>query len=313
MKNLFLILIALLLLQTTSAQDWEVQISSNVLDNEEIEIHYEKTKPGNFTVALKFTNLTNTLQSNESVMTVDSNNGILLTLKPRNKNQGISYRGLDYRYIRGKLNPKFNEEFCYTIPYKVGKKVRVLESEYLNVKYFGAEELSDWKSYSFITDLPDTVTAIRKGVVVDIVDKYEDKNSENIAYTSERNQIIVEHEDGTLLRYLGFKGGSIMVQLGEGVLPGSVLGINSLTQNSNYSIDLLLYYLNSANFESQQSQTLSNPKSVYKVLTPKFALEGSTCILIENRNEYIVYNNEEIITREMSKKELKKYNNTINN
>ena len=181
---------------------------------------------------------------------------------------------------------------------------------YANEKFFGAQKQSGWKSYSMSTKQSETVTAIRKGEVVDIVDTFEDANSENVAFTTSKNHLIVEHEDGTLLRYSGFKRGSIAVQLGDGVVPGSVLGINSPNQNANYSISLLLFYLSSANFESLQGQTLSNPKSLYTILTPMFTLDGIACTVLENRKEYSAYNSEEIITREMSKKELKKYQGT---
>ncbi|MEO9144159.1 MAG: hypothetical protein ABI237_01255 [Ginsengibacter sp.] len=306
MRNLFLFFIALLLLQNTSAQDLELQLSSKTLENRNVEISYKKNNPGNFTIGVKFDNLTNTFQSPESVFSVNGNSGVLITLNPTDKDKGINY-SYQYRYIRGKLNPKLKENFCYILPYKAGEKVRVVEMGYVNEKYFGAEKQPDWKSYSIYTSQQDTVTAIRKGVVVEIVDKFDDKNPASVVYTSEKNYIIVEHEDGTLLKYSGFERGSITVQLGETVLPGSVLGINAPTQNFNYSISLLLYYLNSADFESLQGRTLSSPKSLYKILTPKFTFDGSTCDFIENKKEYTVFNNEEIIMREMSKKELKKY------
>ena len=306
MKNLSLIFIALLLFQNTCAQDQALRLSAKTLDNRNVEISYEKSKPGSYTVAIKFNDLTNTYQSNESVYTIDNSRGILLTLKPQNKDQGIGY-GYKYSYIRGKINPKFKENFCYILPYKPGIKARIVEAGYVNERYFGAEKSSDWKSYSIITNQQDTVTAIRKGVVVEIVDKFDEKSAGSVAYTSEKNYIIVEHEDGTLLRYLGFKRGSITVHPEETVLPGSMLGINTTTQNDHYSISLLLYYLNSANFESLKGQTLSSPKSLYKILTPKFTFDGTTCDVVENKKEYTVFNNEEIITKEMSKKELKKY------
>ena len=306
MRNILIIFIALLLLQKASAQDQTLQLSSKRLENRNVEISYEKSKPGDYTVAIKFNNLTNTSQSAEAVFSVNGSSGILLTLNPTDKNQSINY-SYSYRYIKGKLNPKFKENFCYILPYKIGTKVRAVEMGYVNEKYFGAEKPTDWKSYSFYTKQQDTVTAIRKGLVVEIVDKFDDTHSGSVAYTSEKNYLIVEHDDGTLLRYSGFKRGSIVVQLGEDVLPGSVLGINTPTQNADYSISLLLYYLNSVNFESLEGQTLSNPKSLNKILTPKFTFDGTTCDVVENRKEYTAFNNEEIITKELSKKELKKY------
>ena len=306
MRNLFLIFSALLVIQNTSAQEQVLKLDSKRLDNKSVEISYEKSKPGNYTIAIKFSNLTNTTQASESVSSINSSKGILLALRPTDKEQGINYN-FTYRYIPGKLKPKVKEDFCYILPYKPGEAVRVVEMGYANEKYFGAEKQSDWKSYSMITNQQDTVTAIRKGEVVDIVDKFEDAGSEKIEFTTSKNYLIVEHEDGTLLRYSGFKRGSIPVKLGDFVFPGSALGINTPTQNSNYSISLLLYYLNSVNFESLQGQTLANPKSLYRILTPRFTFDGTICAVLENKKEYTAFNSDEIITREMSKKELKKH------
>ncbi len=145
-------------------------------------------------------------------------------------------------------------------------------------------------------------------MVVDIVDKF-DNDTENIEYTSRRNYIIVEQEDGTLLRYSGFQQGSITVKTGETVVPGTALGMN-IQRNNHYQISLLLYYLNSADFESLRNQTLSRPKSLYEIVTPMFALNGDSCTVLENNHEYIAFHNDAIITRELSKKELKRYHSS---
>lgn len=144
MRNLFLIFIALILLQNISAQDPTVQLSSKRLDNNNVEISYEKSKPGSYTVAIKFDNLTNTSQSPETVFAVYSRSGILLTLKPTDPNEGIGY-SYKYNYVRGKLNPKVKENFCYILPYKVGKKVRISEMGYVNEKYLVPTSLQTGK------------------------------------------------------------------------------------------------------------------------------------------------------------------------
>src|SRR5690606_34266959 len=147
MRSFFLIFIALFLLQNTSAQDQILKLSSKTLENRNVEIFYEKSTPGSYTVAIKFSSLTNTSQSSESVYTINGISGILLTLRPTDKNQGIAY-SYKYSYIRGKLNPKFKDDFCYIFPYKVGRKVKSAEMGFANERYFGAEKQPDWKSYS---------------------------------------------------------------------------------------------------------------------------------------------------------------------
>ena len=108
------------------------------------------------------------------------------------------------------------------------------------------------------------------------------------------------------MRYMGFKKNSIFVQPGDEVLPGSALGISAAANNNYYMVNLLLYYLKSANFEILQNATFANNQNLYKTLSPQFLfndMPGNP----ENGAEYISATTEEIITKEMSKKELKKY------
>ncbi|MCH5690678.1 M23 family metallopeptidase [Niabella sp. W65] len=144
-----------------------------------------------------------------------------------------------------------------------GIKCEVVEAGYANQRYFGAEKPADWKSYFFYTDKEEMVTAIRKGMVVKVVDEFE--TSENIEFTTRQNAVIVEHEDGTLVRYLGFKKGSLQVRPGDVILPNTPLGVNTFRSKNRYAISIFMYYLSSLDFESLQNQTLAKQK-VYILL-----------------------------------------------
>lgn len=223
-----------------------------------------------------------------------------LTLTPTNKDQGIGF-SYSYSYIRGELNPKYSPLFLYALPYAKGKKVRAIESSFLNATYFGSTTPDDWKVYRFITEQIDTVTAIRKGIVVNVSDLYDEDNKD-IKYTNKVNSVVIEHADGTLATYKGFKKG-IFVKEGQIVFPGTALGMNSIT-NDRYGISLMLTYLKSADIESA-GKNVKESKSLYGFITPYFCpTENANGILI-NQKYYTSAITPEIIQKEMTKKEIK--------
>ncbi len=303
MKRLTIILGLSCSIFTGYAQERKLELNAERKSDKSVEISYKKTDPGYYTVVLNFSELTNT-SGVKDAHSVNGTSGTLLTFKPTDPNQHINYR-YTYQSIRGKLKPKIDLNFCYILPYAPGTSCEVVEAGLASERYFGAERPADWKSYLMYTEKQETVTAIRKGVVVDITDQYDDEK--DAEFTTKLNAVIVEHEDGTLVRYLGFKKGSLKVQVGDDVFPNSPLGLNTQRSKSKFCISIFMYYLNSVDFESLREQTLSKQKSLYAIITPKFTLNNSSCILLENRKTYTSYSNKEIITKEMSKRELKKY------
>ncbi len=287
-------------------QETVVVLQSQIKADNSVEISYRKYRPGSYTVVLNFSTLTNVSYSTETKHTIPNEQGVLITLRPQDKNQSINYR-YTYSYIAGELNPKIQTNFPYLLPFKPGTKAKVFESGYAYQMYFGANKPEDWKCYEFRTATADSILASRKGLVVEVVDKYEQPYVEGVEFTTNENYLIVEHEDGTLMRYLGFKQGSFSVKHGQLVFPGTPLGIISERRKNYYRMSLLLYSLQSADMESYKNQTLSNHKSLYKIGTPQFVYDDNATGFLIPMKDYTTYSNEEYISKEMSKRELKKY------
>ena len=286
---------------TVKAQEKEFTVSSKRNDDKSVTLTAEKNSPGTYTVVLNFRELSNTSSVGNPVYTVKRNNDNFLTLTPDNKNQGISY-SYGYSYIRGELNPKYSPLFVYALPYGSGKKVRAVESGFLNAMYFGSTAPDDWKAYRFYTEEADTVTAIRKGIVVNVSDIH-DIDTKDIKYTSKVNTVIIEHADGTLASYKGFKKG-IFVKEGQTVFPGTALGINNIT-NERYGISLIITYLKSANIGTNKNTDPKESKSLYGFITPYFCTTENANGILTSQKYYTSTITPEIIQKEMTKKELK--------
>ncbi|WP_133558885.1 M23 family metallopeptidase [Pedobacter duraquae] len=286
-------------------QEPAVMVNYKVNTNKSVTFDYVKTDPGNYTVAFKLTNLSNAYASDNTNLNAGFYSGRLLNLEPTNKDQGIGF-SYSYSYIRGKLKPKFNPDFVYTLPCKNGTKVKVLEVSFLNAMYFGNTTPEDWKVYRFCTAKEDTVTAMRKGIVVEIKDTQETNLGEGVEYSSRINELTIEHADGTIATYKHFKRGSFTVKVGETVYPGTPLGINvKYNANSMYGATVMIMYLKSADFEAAKNQNVQNSKSMYGFVTPHFyTAEGADLILIPQK-DYTAASTPELVKKEMSKKEQK--------
>ena len=303
MNNFYKIALSFTCLLSASishGQEKEISLSSKTNSDRSVSISATKRSPGTYTVVLNFRELSNASESGDPVYRVRHDNDNILTLNPINKNQGIGL-SYSYTYIRGELNPKYNKNFVYVLPYGKDRKVRAVESTFLNATYFGSTTPDDWKAYRFYTQEADTVTAVRKGIVVNVSDLY-DEDTKDLKYTSKVNTVIVEHADGTLATYKGFKKG-ILVKEGQTVFPGTALGINSIT-NERYGISLMITYLKSAEIGAAK-QNPKETKSLYGFITPYFCTTENANGVLTSQKYYNTAITSEIIQKEMSKKEIK--------
>ncbi len=287
---------------TATAQQKEFIVKSKLNSDRSVAITAEKNSPGTYTVVLNFKELSNTSSVDDPVYKVKHSGDNFLTLTPDNKNQSIVY-SYSYSYIRGELNPKYNPHFLYTLPYANGTKIRTVESTYMKTTYFGSTTPADWKSYRFSTEQQDTVTAVRKGLVVNVNDAYEENS--DIKYTTKTNSIIIEHEDGTLATYRGFKKG-IFVKEGQTVFPSTPLGMNSLGTKF-YGISLMITYLKSAEFGGRKQPDDNQSKSFYGFITPYFCTAENANGILSSQKSYTAAITPEIIQKEMTKKEIKNF------
>lgn len=303
-SKLALLLLTSISYFSTNAQESALKVSHRINSDKSVDFDYEKTDPGTYTVLMKFNELSNSSVNRDLQITAKYYSGRLTSLRPDNKDLGIGF-SYSTSFIRGKLKPKYDPNFLYLLPYKKNAKVKALESYYVNSVYFGNTEPEDWKAYRLFSAQQDTVTAIRKGIVVDIKDLYDTDESGGISYTSKTNDLIIEHTDGTLAVYRGFKKGSIALKVGQTVLPGTTLGINTRSNgNKLFGINIMVYYLKSADFESAKNKNLSNAKSLYGFITPHFnTAENADAILVLNQ-EYTSSGNVEVFKKELSKKEM---------
>jgi hypothetical protein len=292
-KNLYLLIVSFFLLSNSklSAQSQNISILSIENSDRSIDLLYEKKNPGSYTLTVEFSNLSNcNAAAYEKV--ISDNSGYLMKLEPLNKNQNITYSVQHFATL-GAVNSKIDSLFSYVLPFKNGKKVKIFEAEYAGQKYFGLKKSPDWKSYAVITHKPDTVCSMRKGIVVLIDNQYNDNSLLDAQFTSRRNQVVIEHEDGTFAMYKGFKKDGIFVEPGQAVNPQTELGIIEKYNKKDYRLDFDVYYLSQDVLNSQIEQSPLKAKYIYRYFAPVFYTQEGRKRL-ESGKEYTVFANENI-------------------
>ncbi len=172
-------------------------------------------------------------------------------------------------------------------------------------KYFGFQKPIDWKSFVVYSNKPDTIYSMRKGIVVEITNEYDDDNKFNKTYTSKRNRILIEHKDGSYASYKGFNKHQIFIKLGQKIYPHTPLGKLEKFNKTNHRLDFnTFHYL--GNLLDEKISTFKNRNHKTKYLNPFFFI-NNTNKRIKSKESYTVSFNEKIKLQEFSRREKRKY------
>lgn len=288
----------------TEAQKATIQLSSITNKDGSIDILYDGNFKGSFFLKLQFSYLQNATYSDFGHV-VQSYRGKLTTLKPIYPINGISFR-YSYQYWRGRPVKEYNKNQIYLFPYREGKSVMVQYLNHIN-QILDLPVPANWVSYAFITENPDTIFSCRKGIVVDVINEFQTDTLKLYKYQSQKNYIVVEHEDGTLARYSGFELDKIHVKLGEKVFPGTPIGIiGRYDKTTNYFVlNIAFYYLDTSH-KTVEAGSNNSFGIFYNYLTPMFLTNYGIQTLVGN-DIYQVVTSDEVVKSEMTKKEIKAY------
>ncbi len=114
----------------------------------------------------------------------------------------------------------------------------------------------------------------------------------------------MEHSDGTMARYVGFNKNAIFVNLGQTVFPQTELGQLDSFNNAKYRLYFDVYYLKDIDFTTMKNRTLASENQTSNI-TPYFHSSDGP-ILLKNGSSYIVETNDEVLCKELSRKERRK-------
>lgn len=279
-------------------QDDNIQITYKENPDNSVDFLYTKRMPGSYYVIVNFNTMSNCSQFDYKGV-IKGRTGKLLKLTPLDNKLPIGF-SYGFSYVRGTPNPRVNKDFNYVLPFKKGKTIEITESINLEEQFFeDSEKGKDWKSFIVNRNTADTVHSMRKGVVIEVEDEFDENNSSReYLYTSQMNAIYIEHEDGTVARYIGFKKGSIFVKLGQTVYPHTKLGVLSRFSDATYRLYFDVSYLGEIGSDIYSGAT--------KYISPYFYTSNGT-VKLKHATTYTANINEAIFTKEFTRRENRKY------
>lgn len=274
---------------------------------------YEKSNPGTYHLIIKFESIKNTpkyfYEGN-----IKENSGFLFKLMPIKPEKKIKFICEPY-YIKGNPKPDIDKNFTYLLPFKKGKNISIWSI--MTIASALTEGDNYYGGYINFTESAQnqTIHAMRKGIVIEIENEYDfDPKSFDIYY-EKRNFIIIEHEDGTYARYAGFKKDAIKVNIGQTILPTDYLGFLEKSVDNQYHLFFDIYY-KAYMKDVFPDKTKDLDKRIIKKLNPFFQTNKGLIALddkIYESQNYIVITPEEIISKELTKKELEAKTKILNN
>jgi hypothetical protein len=194
----------------------------------------------------------------------------ILTLKVRNPEQSADFK-YSYKYNIGVPSKDVDFQFPYLKPSK----------SFFEFNIIGELILKN----NFVLPEGDTIYAMRKGLITAVPDLYHDKD--RISY---KESLEIMHKDGTIMVYENLNPDNLFVRPGHVAYPSQPLGIIK----SNSVLEVKLYF----NKGEGKLQSLD-----INYCNDEFSTESFSETLKKTQTTYP----ESIITKEMTKMELKKY------
>jgi hypothetical protein len=288
-----------LYLSAFSQRDFRVYSEPDNFKKNSLRLMAEKTKPGTYTCTVTFMQLIGYRCSegidNFTVTVSGSDLQQIATLTPIENatSYALSY---SYRINRGRSISKLDSLYPYLFPRTPGKSIKTSGTYYIG-ELFGKSN-SEFYAMGFQYQLGDTICASRAGIIYDASQNTEQKKENEIFNSNSRNNIFIEHTDGTLARYNIQGSIKLIAQVGDKVIPGQPIAVFD-KQDKIYSVIFDVFYLN--------MKLKSEAGTNYFTVRPRFLLSANNIDLASAFTNYPdVIHPSEIVIKELTNREIKK-------
>jgi murein DD-endopeptidase MepM/ murein hydrolase activator NlpD len=282
MKKHFLLLV---LLVVFTVQGYAQITVTTRKENKDIVFDAMSNQYGSYTLVLRFAESSGLINEAIAVVKPGQNNSVYRVSRE-------SVPRYSCRYYPGRYNAKPDANFPYLLPVKNGEKVKT--SPFGNLK-----ELRDQPTTDSILGIvfnyagTDTVYAMRSGQIVRTADKIRDiekpEAGVRIYDKPSRSIVEVEHQDGTIVRYVCITSGEILLKPGDRIIAGQPIAVFT-QENKTQQVGIGIFYL--------------EKKMKRKLVMPKFYTDSGV-IQLEFGKEYVGASTKEIVGKELTKNEKK--------
>lgn len=209
------------------------------VESDTLDVYFEKLDDGGYAfygdnrhfipqyVSLGFTTLSNLQMDRDNPSQVVLESGaekvLLATLTPIKKNKSYSFRSRLTHANGDPLTVK-PDGFIYLFPFEHGSKFK------LDQGFGGAfsHKKENYYSLDFSMDIGTPVFAAREGVVIEVKED-SNRGGASSSYASYGNYIAIYHADGTFASYVHLKKNGSIVNVGDEVQQGEIIGYSGNT------------------------------------------------------------------------------------
>jgi murein DD-endopeptidase MepM/ murein hydrolase activator NlpD len=212
-----------------------VEVTS-VKSNNAFHVNAENRNPFSITLTIKVTGENFKLNTRQPITKVVKGNSTKHLVSVYAKEKGKSFEfSTNYNWVMGNTLARHNDTYIYSLPYQTGRSYRIGQG------YNGSFSHSGSIRYSidFMMPLKTQVHAARGGRVVQIYED-SDRGGASDEFKDASNFITIEHNDGTFAEYAHLSRNGVLVNLGQKVFEGQVIGLSG---NTGYSSGPHLHFM----------------------------------------------------------------------
>lgn len=189
---------------------------------------------------------------------VEGNKSVsVLALAPRDSSRSFKYN-YDFRWSPGDMNAVHDDSVRYRLPFDNNKKYGLVQGFNGGFSHHGASKYA----VDFAMPVGSPVHAARDGVVIDITE-HNTKGGASRRYAKYANFIAILHDDRTTGEYYHLKHNGALVEVGQKVKAGDLIGYSGNTGFSSLPhLHFAVYKAKShGNYESLPFTFVDNAKT----------------------------------------------------
>lgn len=136
----------------------------------------------------------------------------------------------EFSFILGNPDAVHDDKYQYNLPFPPGEAHLLTQGN--KTEYTHNENISEY-AFDFAMPVGSLVAAARSGVVGHVVEKYS-AGGNNVNLKDKTNRIMICHDDGTVATYAHLKEDGALVEIGDRVYTGQVIGFSGNTGYSTF-------------------------------------------------------------------------------
>ncbi|HEX6982424.1 MAG TPA: M23 family metallopeptidase [Balneolaceae bacterium] len=193
-------------------------------EGKEVKLWVKNTLP----CAISLTVTSDSLSINSHQYLPENSERVLTTVPARTVPASLAEIPFTYSFTLGNPHAVHDSLYRYSLPFPEGNSYELIQG---NNGEFSHNVPSSQYAFDFKMPIGSIVTAARGGVVGYVEEDFPAGGTEE-KFLSKANRVLVCHDDGSVSMYVHLKQNGALVQVGDPVYAGQVIGFSG---NSGYS------------------------------------------------------------------------------